>query len=460
LFTGLMTGVSGIRGIIGQGMTPEVALLWSGGFGTWVNGGKVVVGRDTRQSGNMLSMAVKAGLVAAGCDVDDIGIVATPECAMAVERRGAAGGIIITASHNPQEWNALKFVRPDGRMLTEQDFITLERIVTEGPLRSAGWDRLGTVLQWDGADYMYISSVTGLGILDLEKIKRRQFKVAIDCINGAGSKLYPQLLEALSCEVITIYSDGSGSFPHPPEPRPENIGDLSELVKKEGCDVGFAVDPDGDRLAAIDDAGEPLGEELTLALAVRAVLEVKPGPVVVNSLTSQVIEEIAESFGVECHRTRVGEANVAAGMKELNAVVGGEGNGGVIYPELHLTRDAGIGMALILNYLSKTKKKLSEIRKTFPEYRMFRIAYPLETTDADEIIKAVSEKYDHDQLSRIDGLRVTFDEGWVQVRSSNTEPILRVYSEAKDETFARDKLNEMLSHLNEIVGDVRIELKQ
>ena len=459
MFTGLMTGVSGIRGIIGQGMTPEVALLWSGGFGTWVKGGKVVVGMDTRQSGAMLSLAVKAGLVAAGCDVDDIGIVATPECALAVERRGAAGGIIITASHNPQEWNALKFVRSDGRMLTAQDFANLERIVTEGPLKSASWDRLGSIMQWDGADYMYISSVTGLGILDLEKIKRKQFKVAMDCVNGSGSKLYPQLLEALSCEVITIYSDSSGSFPRPPEPKPENIGDLSELVKKEGCDVGFAVDPDGDRLAAVDDAGEPLGEELTLALAVRAVLDIKPGPVVVNSLTSQIIEEIAASFGVQFHRTRVGEANVAAGMKELKAVVGGEGNGGVIFPELHLTRDSGVGMALILNYLSGTKKKLSEIRKTFPEFKMFKVAYPLETSDADEIIQAVSQKYDHDQLSRIDGLRVTFDEGWVQVRSSNTEPILRVYSESKDESFAREMLNEMLSHLNRIVGDDRMELQ-
>jgi len=458
LFTGLMTGVSGIRGIIGEGMTPEVAMLWAGGFGTWVNGGKVIVGRDARPSGEMINMAVKAALSAAGCDVDDVGMVTTPQGALAVERRGAAGGIIITASHNPEEWNALKFVRPDGRMLTSQDYTELERIVIQGPLRSVHWNRLGTLRNWDDADYMYLSSVTGLSILNLEKIQSKQFKVALDCVNGAGSFLYPELLKTFGCQVVTIHCDGSSIFNRPPEPRPENLTDLCDLVIKERCAIGFAVDPDGDRLAAIDELGKPIGEETTLAVSVQAVLDINPGTVVVNSLTSQVIDDVAKEYGVECHRTKVGEANVAAGMKELGAIVGGEGNGGVILPELHLARDAGVGMALILNHLSATKKKLSDISRALPVYKMFRISYPLGTSDASEIIQSVETNYDYDQLSRIDGLRVAYDDGWVQVRPSNTEPILRIYSEAKDEGNARKMINEMLLHINRLVGEERVGL--
>lgn len=458
MFKGLMTGVSGIRGIIGEGMTPEVALLWSGAFGTLCNGGKVIVGRDSRPSGRMINMAVEAGLTAAGCDVDDIGVVPTPEAALAVERRGAAGGIVITASHNSQEWNALKFVRSDGRMLTMQDFVDLERIVAEGPLRSVSWDKLGSVLEWDGADYMYLSAVIGMGILDLDRIKRKRFKVAIDCVNGAGSKIYPELLEALGCQVVPLHSDGSGLFPHPPEPNPANLKDISRIVLEENCAIGFAVDPDGDRLAIIDEGGVAIGEEITLALAIRALLEYQPGPVVINSLTSMVINDIAESFNVECHRTRVGEANVATGMKELNAVAGGEGNGGIIYPELHLVRDGGVGMAIILNAMSATKKKISELGQELPEYMMIKVAYPLGELDATEIIQTIEGCYEYDQISRIDGLRVNWDDGWVQVRLSNTEPILRVYSEAKSEKRATEIIKEMLQNINRVSGEERTGL--
>jgi len=449
-----MTGVSGIRGVVGEGMTPEVAVLWAGGFGTWTKGGKVVVGRDSRPSGAMLNMAVKAGLLAAGCDVDDVGVAPTPEVAMVVERRGAAGGIIITASHNPQEWNALKFVRHDGRMLTAKDFVELESIVVDGPLRSVPWNRLGRCIEWDGADFMYLSAVTGLGILDLDRLKSKRFRVAIDCVNSAGSAIYPELLKALGCEVFPIYADGSGIFPHPPEPKPENIGDLCEAVRNNRCQVGFAVDPDGDRLAAVDEKGDPLGEELTLAVAIQTVLEKQPGTVVVNSLTSQVVNHVAESFGVECHRTRVGEANVAVAMKELNAVVGGEGNGGIILSELHLVRDAGVGMALILNQLSSTRQSLSRIRHELPDYKMLRVAYPLQYSDVDEILEYVAGSYDHDQVSRIDGVMVTYDSGWVQVRPSNTEPILRIYAEALNEADAQAMMDKMLSIINKCIREL------
>ena len=452
MFKGLMAGVSGIRGIVGEGMTPEVALLWSGGFATWVKGGKVVVGRDPRPSGEMLNMAVLAGLTAAGCDVDDVGITPTPTAALAVERRGAAGGIIITASHNPQEWNALKFVGREGRMISEADFDQLQQIVSEGPLRAVAWDQLGRVNRWDGAEVMYISAVAGLRILQLDRIKGKQFRVAIDCVNGAGSRIYPRLLQALGCEVIAVNCTPTGIFPRGPEPAPEHITELCRIVVAERCAAGFAVDPDGDRLAAVDESGVPLGEELTLAMAMKPVLEVTPGPVVVNSLTSQVIDNLAEKFGTVCHRTRVGEANVAIGMKELGAVIGGEGNGGLIYPELHYVRDAGVGMALILNDLSRSRRSLSELRGELPSYYMVKRTYPLGERSADEMVAAVERHYQHDQISRIDGLRIISDDGWVQVRGSNTEPILRVYAESSDSAHAAAMVDEMIKYLDEIVS--------
>jgi len=451
MFKGLMTGVSGIRGVVGEGMTPEVALLWAGAFGTWVKGGKVVLSRDPRPTGSMLYLAVKAGLLAAGCDVDDAGIVPTPVGAMAVPRRGAAGGIIITASHNPQQWNALKFVRADGRMLTANDFKDLERIVTQGPLRSASWDSLGKSLDWNNADSMYLNTVTGIDLLDLDRIRRKKLKVALDCVNGAGSVIYPQLLELLGCVVVSIHCDGSGLFPRPPEPLPQNLGDLSALVVKEKCAIGFAVDPDGDRLAVVDETGTPIGEELTLALAIQTVLEAKPGPVVVNALTSQVIDDIAAEFSVPCHRAKVGEANVAALMKEVKAVAGGEGNGGVIFPSIHFVRDAGIGMALFLNRLSATKKSIKALKDSLPVYKMIKTTMPVGESDPFDLIENLAICYPHDQVSRIDGVRVSFPDGWVQARPSNTEPIFRIYAEARDEANAQQYLQEMLDHIQRLI---------
>ncbi|MDP8228405.1 MAG: phosphoglucosamine mutase [Candidatus Electryoneaceae bacterium] len=451
MFKGLMAGVSGIRGVVGEGMTPEVALLWSGGFGTWVKGGKVVVARDPRTSGDMLNLAVKAGLAAAGCDVDDAGMIPTPVGALAVERRGAAGGIVITASHNPQQWNALKFIRSDGRMLTANDFTDLERIVVEGPLRTVGWDRLGTVYDWDGAGMAYLGAVTGINFLDLERLNRKRLKVAIDCVNGAGSFLYPELLEALGCEVVSIHCDGSGLFPHVAEPLPENLGDLCRTVVEEQCAIGFAVDPDGDRLAIVDEKGTPIGEELTLALAVKTVLEIQSGPVVVNSLTSQVINDIADMYDVECHRTRVGEANVAAKIMEIQAVVGGEGNGGVILPQVHTVRDGGVGMAIVLNRLATRRGKVSELVDQLPKYRMIKSSYPVTGIEPHELLEEISASYEHDQVSRIDGVRVSYEDGWVQIRPSNTEPILRVYAESTNIEHARSMIEEMQNHLRRIV---------
>lgn len=449
-FKDLMIGVSGVRGVIGKGMTPELALLWAGGFGTWIGGGKVVVGRDTRPSGEMLCAAVSAGLSGCGCDVEDVGVLPTPTVALAVEKRGAAGGIIITASHNPQEWNALKFVRSDGRMLTPTDFTELHGLVVQGPLRSVPWNRLGTIRKWDGAETAYLSAVLGVSILNLDRIRKRRFKVVLDAVNGAGSFTYPKLLEALNCSVVPLNDTGSGIFPHSPEPRPEALEDLSRVVKAESADLGFAVDPDGDRLAAVDETGQPIGEEVTLALAIQSVLEITPGPVVVNSLTSQVVEYVAGQYGVPCHRTRVGEANVAVGIKEFDAVAGGEGNGGLIYPALHLVRDAGIAMALVLNRLASGRKTLSALAGALPNYKMVKAAFPLGDRDAQTIIEEVAKFYSHDQVSRADGLRVVYEDGWVQVRASGTEPILRVFAESLSQEKAERYSAEMLEHLGSL----------
>jgi len=444
-----MAGVSGVRGIVGEGMTPDVALLWASGFGTYLHGKKVVVSRDSRPTGGMLNYAVKAGLLAAGCDVDDIGVVPTPVGALAVERRGAGGGIIITASHNSQPWNALKFVRADGRMLTEPEFKELEQIVLNGPIRSVSWDKIGREVAWDGAELMYLTAVTGLSPLNLDRIRRKKFRVAFDGVNGAGSFLYPQLLESLGCEVVAIHSDGSGLFPHPPEPLPANLGDLSKKVIAENCRIGFAVDPDGDRLAVVDEKGRPIGEEVTLALGLMATLDAVRGPIVVNCLTSQVIDDLAERYSVSCHRTKVGEANVAAGIKELGAIAGGEGNGGMILPELHLVRDAGIGMALILNLLSSGKKSVSELVGTLPSYQMIKTSIPVGEVDTASLLEALSSRYPHDQISRIEGVRVTHEDGWVQIRPSNTEPILRVYAEARS-----------LESVERIMSDFKLKLDE
>ncbi len=454
MFKGLMAGVSGVRGIIGEGMTPEVAMLWSGAMGTYLKGGKIVVGRDSRPTGEMLALAVKSGLCSAGCDVEDIGIVPTPTAALSVKKRGAAGGVIITASHNPQEWNALKFVRPDGRMLTAQEFNHLNRIVADGPLRSVSWDKIGILREWNDAGIMHIGEITGIGLLDLGKIKSKKFKVAIDCVRGAGGTVYPDLLETLGCEVVPLYVEPTGLFPHVPEPMPENLVELGKKVVEEKCAIGFAVDPDGDRLAIVNEKGQPIGEELTLALAVKTVLASKRGPVVVNSLTSQVVEDVAAEFNVEVHRTRVGEANVSARMIELDAIIGGEGNGGVIFPELHYVRDAGVGMALILNLLASSKKKISEIVATLPEYKMIKTKIPVGSNDPAEIIERLSVMYEHDQVSRIDGVRVVYEDGWVQSRPSNTEPILRVFSESTDQERAQNLIDEMLGRINKITKEI------
>lgn len=449
-----MIGVSGVRGVVGEGMTPEVALVWACGLGTMVEGGKVIVARDTRPSGEMLNYAVKAALLSCGCEVEEVGILPTPAAALAVAVRGARAGIIITASHNPQSWNALKFVRSDGRMFKPSEFEELHNIVVNGPLRSVPWQHLGVERRWDKGGEVYIREVLGVHWVDLDRIARRRFRVAFDGVNGAGSELYPQLLEALGCEVVKIYCEGNGQFPRGPEPTPENLSELSRLVVEEKCQIGFAVDPDGDRLSAVDEKGRAWGEEATLALAVQEVLKHQPGPVVINTLTSQMVAEVAAQFQVPCYRSKVGEAFVAEMMEREGAVVGGEGNGGIMYPQLHLVRDAGLGMVFLLNMLASGKRTFSYHASQLPQFYMKKASYPINDLDHNALLDRIAKIYPYNQVVRLDGLRIITPTGWVQMRASNTEPILRIFAESIDEREATELLDQMMINVQREIGNI------
>lgn len=453
-FKGLMIGVSGVRGVVGEGLTPEVAVLWAIGIATMTDGGKIVVARDTRPTGTMILYAVKSGLLYAGCDVDDAGVLPTPAAALAIPTRGARAGIIITASHNPQSWNALKFVRADGRMFKPSEFETLHKIVVNGPLRSVPWNRMGREVFWDKGEEVYIGQLLGLGWLDLDRIIRRKLKVAFDGVNGAGVEVYPNLLEALGCEVVRINCRNDGIFPRGPEPTPENLTELSRVVKEERCDLGFAVDPDGDRLSVVDEMGSPIGEEATLALAVMEVLFHRPGPLVINTLTSQMVADVAERAGLPCYRSKVGEAFVAEMMERQKAVVGGEGNGGIIYPEFHLVRDAGLGMVIILNLIARSKSTISRLAAQLPRYHMRKATYPISDIDHTALFERIAKLYPNDQITQLDGIRVTTPHGWVQVRLSNTEPILRVFAESDDPEQGDRMMQEMLGHIRALSQDL------
>ncbi|MCI0515238.1 phosphoglucosamine mutase, partial [candidate division KSB1 bacterium] len=341
----LMISVAGIRGVVGETLTPEVILKFALAFGTQAGPGKIVVGSDTRVTGPMVKHAVIAGLQAVGCTVIDVGICPTPTVQMATEKLSDGGGIIITASHNPIEWNALKLLSKDGLFLTAEAGKQLQELVQKGTFNYVAWDRIGHYQSYEQALSDHQQAILALPYLDLKAIQKRRFKVALDCVNGAGSVMLPEFLRTLGCDVHPINCTPDGLFPHTPEPVPENLTQLCDEVRKTGADLGFAVDPDSDRLAIIANLGLPLGEEYTLALVTDFILKKKRGPVVLNASTSLAAEDIARAYGVDVLRTKVGESHVAQKMAEIGAVIGGEGNGGVMLPDLHLGRDAIVGVA-------------------------------------------------------------------------------------------------------------------
>jgi phosphomannomutase len=426
----LMVSVSGVRGIVGEGLTPEVAMHFAQAFGTYAKGGKVVVGRDSRVTGDMLKNAVFSGLLSVGCDIIDLGVCPTPTTQLAVENLNAKGGVMITASHNPIMWNGLKLIGADGLFLDAAQGQEVLKILEARTYKFVSWDEIGVAVQYSKAIAEHIEAILNLDYLDLQKIRERKFKVALDCVSGAGSNLVPELLKELGCTTFYLNCEPTGLFSRNPEPLPENLSELCEMVKKEGADIGFAVDPDSDRLALVSEKGEPIGEEKTLALAVKYVLSKKPGKVVINASTSRVTEDIAQQFGSTVVRTKVGEINVAKKMREIGAVIGGEGNGGVILPQVHLGRDAPVGIALTLQHLAEFGGTLSTLDEALPRYFITKNKIELSTLNAKEALNKIREFYSNENLDFTDGIKIVRAKSWVHVRPSNTEPIIRVIAEA------------------------------
>lgn len=447
----LMVGVAGVRGIVGTDLTPEVVARWAAAFGTWARGGTVVLGRDARTSGPMFARAASAGLMSVGCRVVDVGLVPTPTVQLAVEHHRAAGGIILTASHNPIEWNALKFVGSDGIYLGVEDGGRVAELSRDGGGRigRATYASVGEVRPDPDAVARHLDALLALRVLDGKGIRRRRFRVALDTVRGAGGVVMPELLERLGCRVAAINLETDGRFPRPPEPLPEHLKALGALVRRHKADVGIAVDPDVDRLAIVDERGKPIGEDYTLAFAVRAVLgkmeRGKDGTrspkrrsnvpsshrsiVVCNLSTSLVVEDAARECGASVVRSSVGEAHVARKIIALKAAVGGEGNGGVMYPALHVGRDAPLAAALVLALLARERRSVSELVAAAPRYAIVKDKVP-RGAQLDAVYAGLRRAFADASFDTQDGLRLAWADRWLHVRPSNTEPIIRFIAEA------------------------------
>jgi phosphomannomutase len=439
---GLMVSVSGIRGRVGEALTPEVVGRYAAGFGAWSSrragsNGRIVVGRDSRVSGPMFHRAALAALQSVGCTVIDIGLTTTPTCQLAVEDHHAAGGLMLSASHNPIEWNALKFIGSSGLFLEAAEGAEMRALVESGIPR-ATWDHLGEVTQDERAVQRHLERVLAIPYLDVEGIRRRRFKVALDCVRGAGGVIMPALLERLGCEMVAINLEADGRFPHPPEPVAENLGELERLVLDSGAAVGLAVDPDVDRLALVSNEGKAIGEDYTLALAAQLVLRHRPGTVVTNLSTSRVVDDAARTAGATVVRAPVGEVNVAVRMRTERAPIGGEGNGGVILSEVHLGRDAPVGAALTLQLLHEENRSLSAIVGDLPRYVIVKDKLDRPNANLDSVYATLEKAFPDASVDTQDGLRLAWSDRWVHVRPSGTEPIVRVIAEAPTERDARE----------------------
>ncbi len=438
-----MTSVSGVRGIVGDSLIPEVVTKYVHAFAQTRIGQKIVVGGDPRISQRFLRPLVKSVLIASGCDVIDIGITPTPTTQLATELLKAGGGIALTASHNPIQWNGLKFIGADGLFLPEKAIYELFQRADSRKKHYVNWKELGQEEIYSRAIDDHLQKIYDLPYIDIEKIRRRKFRIALDTVNGAGGVIIPKMLEHFGCEIIGLNLEPSGLFAHTPEPIPQNLVDLAVAVKENKADLGLAVDPDVDRLAIIGNDGNPLGEEYTLALAVKFILSKKLGHVVVNLSTSRVIDDIAQYYNCLLFKTKVGEINVAEKMREVNAVVGGEGNGGVILPEIHLGRDAPVAVALILQFLAEFGGTITELKQTLPQYYILKDKAPIGNIDPEIIIEHFAEKYHDQQLDFTDGLRIDRPDSWIHFRKSNTEPIMRIIVEARTPEIAWRILQEL-----------------
>jgi phosphomannomutase len=445
---GLIVSVSGFRGRVGETLNPELMAELGAGFGAFLAQDTpspvVVVGRDSRTSGPMYERAVVAGLLSVGCRVVELGVVPTPTLMLAVEHHGADGGIGVTASHNPAEWNALKFASREGMFLDAEASNAFQAFLRESHVAGVPWDALHPVQADDQAIRRHHDAILELPLFEVDALRERNFHVALDCVRGAGGRMVPALLDALGCRVSGMSLEPDGRFPRDPEPTAANLEGLGALVRETGADLGFAVDPDADRLSLVDETGRPLGEDFTLALAAAAVLRRTPGVVVTNLSSSRVIEDVAVAAGGSLHRSPVGEINVARRMQELGAVVGGEGNGGVILPALHLTRDAPLGCALILQHLLDEKASLSEAADRWPRYEIVKEKLSFPRDRLTRAYQALEVRFQDQGIGdcvtdHADGLRMDWPGrgAWIHVRPSGTEPVVRVIAEAGSVEEAR-----------------------
>lgn len=445
----LMSSISGIRGIVGNGLEPEVILKYTSAFGDLVGKGKVIVGRDARITGEMVSDLVTGTLLAKGIDVVDIGICPTPTVQLMVKKFNADGGIAISASHNPNEWNALKLLNKTGQFLSPEEY---KNFVTKlnDETKYSDWKSIGEKTFYDKAIDDHIEAVLNLKIIDVEKMREKKFKVLVDCVNGAGVYALPKLLKALGCEVIEFNCEKTGIFPRLPEPLPENLVDTMKAVRENKADLGIVVDPDADRLVLITDKAETFGEENTITVASKLVLSKTKGNVVVNLSTTRAVDDVAKQYDSKVYRSPVGEANVIEKMKEVNAVIGGEGSGGVIYPELHYGRDSLAGTVLILQLLSEEDVSLSNVKKNLPAYFIKKKKTDLGNSSPDEIIEKLKQEFESEKINTDDGLRIDFDDHWVHFRKSNTEPILRIICESGSEQKSEELIQEYFSLIDKL----------
>src|SRR5467141_2278897 len=450
----LMVSVSGVRGLVGTDLTPEVVARWAAAFGIWSREhgagsrkrqARIVLGRDARTSGPMFAAAATSGLVSVGCDVIDVGLVPTPSVQLAVEHHRAGGGIVLTASHNPIEWNALKFVGPDGIFLDNVAGTRVRELAAGDSLPRAKYNAIGGVETDSDAISRHLAAVLALRGVDVRAIRRRRFRVALDTVRGAGGALMPELLERLGCRVTAINLETDGLFPRPPEPVPENLKALGALVRRKKADFGIAVDPDVDRLAIVDEKGRAIGEDYTLAFAIRAVRPSGRQTVVCNLSTSLVVEDAAKEFGATVVRAPVGEAHVARRIIALKAVIGGEGNGGVIYPALHVGRDAPVAGALVLGLLAREQVTVSELVARAPRYTIVKAKVERGSGNLErmgDVYAALRARFPEAGADTQDGLRLAWPDRWLHVRPSGTEPIIRFIAEAPTRADAEKLIDE------------------
>lgn len=458
----LIKSISGIRGTIGgragDNLTPIDAVTFAAAYGTWLkkqagkNSLRVVIGRDARISGPMIHQLVINTLVGLGIDVIDLGLSTTPTVEVAVPLEKADGGIILTASHNPKQWNALKLLNEKGEFLSGADGANILEIAARSDFDFASVDDLGTVTVNDRYMDIHIEEVLKLPLVDAESVKAAEFKVVVDGVNSSGGIIIPKLLERLGVTCVKLYCEPNGHFPHNPEPLKEHLGDICKKVVDEKADFGIVVDPDVDRLAFISEDGEMFGEEYTLVAVADYVLSETPGNTVSNMSSSRALRDVTQQRGGNYEASAVGEVNVVELMKKNNAVIGGEGNGGIIYPELHYGRDSLVGVALFLTHLAHRKMSVSALRKSYPAYFMSKNKIELTPQiDVDAILAEMQSKYNHEQHSTIDGLKIDFAENWVHLRKSNTEPIIRIYAEAKSQQEADELAERILGEIRSIV---------